>query len=184
MKTKKQEIKSPVGRPSAHSKGLPIYESIRQASGSTGVPVAIWRDAKRRGCPAFKSGNRIDLGLFLLWHFTNSGDKPALDLNHERALLAQQQRIALEFENAERRGELFNRDAVEEIFWISGLAEMRQMYFAALKTYRQHPEPFVAVQIVTETLPKILRIFNEVFQTKKAEIEAQDAATVETKSEP
>jgi len=86
--------------------------------------------------------------------------------------------------SAERRGELFNRDAVEEIFWISGLAEMRQMYFAALKTYRQHPEPFVAVQIVTETLPKILRIFNEVFQTKKAEIEAQDAATVETKSEP
>lgn len=183
MKTKKQEFKSRPGRPSVHSKGLPVFESIRQTSGATGIPVAILRDAKRRGCPAFKSGNRIDLGAFLRWHFENSDDKPGLDLNHERALLAQQQRIALEIENAERRGELFNRDIIEDALWESGLGEMRRMFFEALKTYRQQPVPSVAVQIVTETLPKILQITTSIFQTKKAEVEAQDAATVETQIE-
>jgi len=53
---------------------LPIYESIQQCSGATGIPPSVLKVAKRAGCPAFISGSRIDLAVLLKWYFAQSSD--------------------------------------------------------------------------------------------------------------
>ena len=57
------------GRPRSEAKALPIYESQGECAGQTGIPISIIRQARREGCQAFRSGNRVELGELLKWLF-------------------------------------------------------------------------------------------------------------------
>lgn len=52
---------------------LPVFESMPQVSAITGMPVSLMRAAKKAGCPAFITGNRIRLELLLKWYFSQDG---------------------------------------------------------------------------------------------------------------
>ena len=61
------------------------FDSIGQAAGATGIPLAILRWAKKEGCSAFK-GSRFYLPEFLKWYFSKqeSPDGDAEKLLHAR----------------------------------------------------------------------------------------------------
>ena len=48
---------------------LPVVASIGQASGVTGAPEALIKSAKRDGCKAFLSNNRVDLEILIPFLF-------------------------------------------------------------------------------------------------------------------
>ncbi len=48
---------------------LPIYSSLAQCVGDTGIPRAVLSQAKAQGCPAFRA-HRVDLGDFIRWWFS------------------------------------------------------------------------------------------------------------------
>lgn len=52
---------------------LPVFESMPQVSAITGMPISLMRAAKKAGCPAFITGNRIRLELLLKWYFAQDG---------------------------------------------------------------------------------------------------------------
>lgn len=54
---------------------LPLYGSMKQCSGETGIPLAILKQAKASGCPAFKSNQTVNLGDFLQWFFSRDDDE-------------------------------------------------------------------------------------------------------------
>lgn len=56
---------------------LPTFPSIGAASGGTGIPSAVFKQAKREGCPAFSAGNRVHLDAFLAWWFDPSRSNAA-----------------------------------------------------------------------------------------------------------
>jgi hypothetical protein len=53
--------------------GLPIYDNMSACAASTGLPLSIIRQAKKGGCPAFRS-NRVVLAKLLKWLFSNNGE--------------------------------------------------------------------------------------------------------------
>lgn len=58
---------------------LPHFPSIKSCSASTGIPLAILKQAKANGCPAFRQNNSVSLGEFLRWFFQqaiDNGDLP------------------------------------------------------------------------------------------------------------
>lgn len=66
----------------------PIFDTMAQCSAATGVPVAVLRESKRAGCPAFKH-SRIYFGPFLRWLFENMDDQSTdwgKDLEKSKAL--------------------------------------------------------------------------------------------------
>jgi len=62
------EANSP-GRPSLRDTKLPIYASMGDCSGATGIPLSLLKHARRTGCPAFHASNRVDLAEFIKWAF-------------------------------------------------------------------------------------------------------------------
>jgi len=91
------------------------FTSLEQCASATGIPLGIFRTAKRRGCPGFRFG-RIYLLEFLAWHFSQP-ERLTVDLQVERGLLTQAQRIAQELENAQTDGRLHNLADVEKAIW-------------------------------------------------------------------
>jgi hypothetical protein len=73
-----------IPRPAAN--GLPVYDSMEQCGAAAGIPLLILKTAKRNGCSAFRS-NRVFLGEFLAWHFTQE-NKDLINLQVEKARLA------------------------------------------------------------------------------------------------
>lgn len=75
MKTRKSKPIQPRrrGAPRTAIVDLPIYDSISSCSASTGIPVAVLKQAKRSGCKAFKS-TRVYLGELLPWIFSRETD--------------------------------------------------------------------------------------------------------------
>lgn len=48
---------------------LPVFDSMTQCAGATGIPLPILRRAKRAGCDAFTAGSRVALGPLLHYLF-------------------------------------------------------------------------------------------------------------------
>jgi len=93
--------------PETQAGALPTYESMAQCSGATDIPLAVLKRAKDSGCPAFLSGNRLNLRAFLGWWFTQQGIDDQVDLVEEQAKLARQKRIKMEREEEIAAGLLF-----------------------------------------------------------------------------
>lgn len=47
------------------------YDTFKQCSAATGIPVPVLKQAKKSGCPAFKHG-RIDVFEFIRWYFSSN----------------------------------------------------------------------------------------------------------------
>jgi hypothetical protein len=109
------------------TKGFPTYPTIGACSGATGVPVSVLRRDKRAGCPAFAGSSRVDSGLWLRWHFSQSEEASILlDPSQEKAKLDESKRLAQEMENAVTVGQLQKRETIEREVWELGLLPLRQ----------------------------------------------------------
>jgi hypothetical protein len=53
---------------------LPTFESMPQVRATTGMPITVIKAAKKSGCTAFVTGNRIKLGPLLRWFFSEFDD--------------------------------------------------------------------------------------------------------------
>lgn len=84
-----------VGRPRADAIKLPIYSSLGECAGATGIPLPLLKQSKKSGCPAFK-WNRVDLAEFLKWCFSPERDgADGVDWSNElRKWMAKRQKIA------------------------------------------------------------------------------------------
>ena len=51
---------------------LPVFDSMAQCSGATGIPLSVIRNAKRSGCPGF-AWHRVELAALLRWMFREDG---------------------------------------------------------------------------------------------------------------
>lgn len=69
------------GRPRVFATELPVYDSMEQASGATGIPIAAFKHAKKNGCLFFRHG-RVNLSEFIHWFF-NRPDKEEGDERSE-----------------------------------------------------------------------------------------------------
>lgn len=50
---------------------LPVYDSIAQAAGATGIPIRVFQSAKKNGCVAAFRSNRVFLAEFITWFFNH-----------------------------------------------------------------------------------------------------------------
>lgn len=86
------------GRPRTVDAGpieWPRFDSIAQASSRTGLPVAMFRLAKKEGCPGFRD-SRVYFGEFLKWWGQRGGEEASEDwgkaLKREQTLRTRQLR--------------------------------------------------------------------------------------------
>ena len=91
---------------------LPTYESMGQCAAATHIPLAVLKRAKRSGCDAFITGNRIRLEALLRWVFENDVEEQ-IDFQTERALELRAKRKRIEREEAEAARELVRLEEVE-----------------------------------------------------------------------
>lgn len=71
-----------MGRPQEYSRELPVYDTMEQCSGSTGVPMSFLRKAKAEGCPAFTHG-RVRFAEFIQWLFKKPEDLDSTEANED-----------------------------------------------------------------------------------------------------
>lgn len=76
-KTSKRTTSTKLGRDRVYATDLPVYDSMEQCCGATGIPVAAQKHAKKNGCLFIRHG-RVHLGEFIRWFF-KSGKEDAGD---------------------------------------------------------------------------------------------------------
>ena len=98
-----------------NDKRLPIYDSIKAASGATKIPLTVLKAAKRAGCPAFRS-NRFVLLDFIAWYFNGGADnaREEIDEQYERARKIRAEADAQERENKVADDRLLEPEIVQE----------------------------------------------------------------------
>ena len=117
------------------------FKSMLQCSQHTGTPFHALQGAKRKGCPAFQTNGSMDFNEFQAWSYKQqSGGEEILDLNSERALLAREQRIEKERENALAKGEITTVSEVEQLVWENGLLPLK----SALEAMPESLAPLVS----------------------------------------
>jgi hypothetical protein len=92
---------------------LPTLESMPQVHAVTGMPLGIIREAKKSGCAAFITGNRIALEPLLKWFFSefdDAADRPPDGLHSWREALNRAQTKREELRLERERGELMSAD--------------------------------------------------------------------------
>lgn len=62
------------GRPRVYATDLPVYDSMEQCEGATGIPKAAQMIATSEGCLFFRHG-RVHLAEFLMWWFAREADE-------------------------------------------------------------------------------------------------------------
>jgi hypothetical protein len=155
-------------------------------SGATRIPLAVLRQAKRAGCPAFDQANRVRLDLLLQWLFGREGD--SLKGTDWSARLKRSQALRSELETAKRRGELV--DAVQ-----LGAALMRgghAMKSELMNAVTLAPVKLAAaggdVAVIRETLREILwgtfERFRDVMAPYLTELDAHTASEARKISNP
>ncbi|MGC3961306.1 MAG: hypothetical protein QM813_26285 [Verrucomicrobiota bacterium] len=98
------------GRPKDAPFKWPIYDSIGQCAAHSKVPIAILKEAKRLGCPAFRS-TRIHFDEFLPWMFATLMDDKATNWGEElKRAQTMRERIKL----AEDDGRVVDRATVSD----------------------------------------------------------------------
>lgn len=53
---------------------IPIFDTMAQCSAVMGIPIDALKAAKAAGCPAFKTGSRVDVRMFCEWFFNKGQD--------------------------------------------------------------------------------------------------------------
>ena len=67
----KRKNKKGAGRPREHYLDLPVYDSMQQMAGATGIPLEVIKYAKAQG-GKFVEHSRCNLGEFLKWFFAKA----------------------------------------------------------------------------------------------------------------
>ena len=49
---------------------LPVFLSMKAVEAACGIPVRVMKKGRAAGCAAFGVNGRVDLGMFLRWHFS------------------------------------------------------------------------------------------------------------------
>jgi len=101
------------------------FDTMAQAASQTGIPLAILKRSKAKGCPAFKLGSRVNLPDFLKWYYEQP-EVVEIDLQHERARLTQAQAVAKELENSVTEGRLHCLADIELHVWHNCLDPLRR----------------------------------------------------------
>lgn len=70
------------GRPPEYSRELPVYDTMQQCSGSTGIPLTALRKYKGEGCPAFTNG-RVRLAELLKWIYRDPNELDATEASED-----------------------------------------------------------------------------------------------------
>jgi len=88
------------GRPRETAARLPVYSSMAECSGATGIPLTLLKQAKRTGCEAFQ-WNRVDLAKFLSWVFGHDNEsEDGMDWGNElKKWLAKRAKLAHDRDN-------------------------------------------------------------------------------------
>lgn len=88
---------------------LPQFPTIAATAGATGIPVAVLRLAKKRGCPAFRF-SRVHLGEFLQWWFAQADADAGQNWTQE---LAKEKTLRERIRRAEDERRMIDRSVVE-----------------------------------------------------------------------
>jgi hypothetical protein len=136
--------------------GFPIFNSLKQAAGFTGIPVAAFQLAKRNGCAAFK-WNRVYLGPFLTWWFTQR-DNSMESREDAEDREARARADLIEIERAQKKRELV--PMAEALSYINeSFGPMRQLLNAVPKraASRCNPaDPLLAQTVLEEVIGQLI----------------------------
>lgn len=138
-KTKKAKTKpapkaKPVGRPREEVATIRrFYDSMSNCAGETKTPLALLKNANKKGCKAFKHG-RVDFLIFLEWLFTDGMNQSGINW-HEHGKKFQALSFELNYE--ERRKVLMDFSIVEQ--FISNL--VGKTFFGELDRLSQEYPP-------------------------------------------
>lgn len=86
-----------------------MYDTMAQASAATGIPVGVFRLAKRRGCKAFRY-TRVEVVEFLTWWFAQDQEQAGADWPKE---LAKEKTLRERIKRAEDEKRLIDKGVVE-----------------------------------------------------------------------
>lgn len=103
---------------------LPSYPSMKAMASATGIPLEWLKDAKAKGCPAFRQNNSVSLGDWLKW-FGAQGDDEA-DVNDALKWSEKFARVKTwmaEIDLSKKRGEVVDRKEHQEAL-TSGMAAL------------------------------------------------------------
>ena len=139
---------------------FPVFESIAQTASALGVPVALVKRAKRDGCAAFITGNRIDTAVLIpqLFKMLVQGESALLDPQQEKAKLDAARRREIEDEEKIRRGELHDLNHVDQKIRHDLLMPLRDgLQGLQIKYHRfKSSQPDIAEKILENDLPELL----------------------------
>jgi hypothetical protein len=92
------------------SETLPVYDSLEQCAGATGIPIGVLKSAKRKGSTAFRS-NRVHLEALLRFLFDpKNGNGDHGTMHEERLLKLRAERKLAEKELQEKEQSLIHID--------------------------------------------------------------------------
>ena len=130
----KNEDRIKPGRKKTHALELPVYDSLSQMAGATGIPLAKLKHAKRSGS-LFVQHGRASLHEFLRWNFQQKPGSQKIDVADERAQIARLERMKLQREQKIEDGRLVDGIALEERIKTELLAPFKSELLA---TARRH----------------------------------------------
>ncbi len=141
---------------------FPVFESIAQTASALGVSVALVKRAKRDGCAAFISGNRIDTSILIPHLFALALAKNEilrLDPPQEFAALAAARRREIEDEEKIRREELHDLNHVDQQVRHDLLMPLRDGLQGLQKKYHRFKasQPDIATSIIENDLPELIQ---------------------------
>jgi ABC-type polysaccharide/polyol phosphate transport system ATPase subunit len=74
-KGKQKEPPKKGGRPLSYAREFPVYESMKQASGATKIPISAFQKAAAEGSICFRNG-KVYVGEFIEWWFARDWVMP------------------------------------------------------------------------------------------------------------
>jgi hypothetical protein len=139
---------------------FPVFESIAQTASALGVPVALIKRAKRDGCAAFITGNRIDTAVLIprLFKMLVQGESVLLDPQQEKAKLDAARRREIEDEEKIRRGELHDLNHADQKIRHELLMPLRDGLQGLQKKYHRFKasQSDIAQKILENDLPELI----------------------------
>lgn len=136
----RRKVKPGAGRPRVYATDLPVYDTMDQCSGATGIPKSMLQLASKEGCLFVRHG-RVHLAEFLRWFFgprpQNSDGEENIDWD-KRGKRAQA--LIREADLEEKRGTVVDfslaKDFIEHVtraLFFGELERMEQEFPASLK---------------------------------------------------
>jgi hypothetical protein len=161
------------GRPRVFAE-FPVYDSMEQCAGATGIPISHLKFAKRQGCLFIRHG-RVHIAEFISWFFSQTPEnvEDAIDWSKRDKRMSA---MIKEIEYEKMRDSVIEWVLVEkfimQLVGINFFGELERLAGEFPATLKGKSEVEIASEVANEvkSIKESLRSRMEIWKTKKGKI--------------